>query len=125
MLGSAAKWAVSLRVSPRRVRRHTKVKLTGLVSTSPRPNEGKLVYLQARSVGSVWKGNGAKRHRVTVYGKWVSFQIFRAKSNGTFTSTYTFKLGGHHTYQFRAVAPAEGQYRNPTGVSSTTTISEV
>jgi hypothetical protein len=125
LLGSAAKWAVSLRVSPRRVRRHTKVELTGLVSTSPRPSEGKLVYLQARSVGSVWQGSGAKRHREALYGKWVSFQIFRAKGDGTFTSTYTFKLGGHHTYQFRAVAPAEGQYRNPTGVSSTTTISEV
>jgi len=125
LLGSTAKWRVSLRVSPARVRRHTKVKLTGLVSSSPRPDEGKLIYLQARSVSSTFKGKGHKHHKVAVYGKWISFQVFRAKANGTFSSTYTFKLGGKHTYQFRAVAPAEGQYRNPTGTSTTITIQEI
>jgi hypothetical protein len=34
-------------------------------------------------------------------------------------------LGGRHTYQFQAVAPAEGQFRNPTGTSSTITVKEV
>jgi hypothetical protein len=125
LLGSAARWSVSLRVSPVSVRRHSKIKLTGLVSTSPRPGEGKLIYLQARSVGSAWKGKGRARHRVVVYGKWVTFQAFRAKSDGSFASTYTFKLGGKHTYQFQAVAPAEGQYRNPTGTSRTITVKEI
>jgi hypothetical protein len=124
-LGSASRWSVSLHVSPGRVRRHSKLKLTGLVSTSPRPGEGKLIYLQARSVGKVFRGSGRRRHRVTVYGKWTSFQIFRAKTNGTFSSTYRFRLGGRHTYQFRAVAPAEGQYRNPTGSSVTSTVKEI
>jgi hypothetical protein len=124
LLGSAARWSITLHVTPRNVRRHTKVKLAGLVSTSPRPAEGKLVYLQARSLATVYKGSGRRRHRVNVYGKWTSFQIFRAKSNGVFSSTYTFRLGGNHTYQFRAVAPAEGQYRNPTGSSATTTVKE-
>jgi hypothetical protein len=55
----------------------------------------------------------------------VTFQAFRARSNGTFSSVYKFKLGGHHTYQFQAVAPAEGQYRNPTGDSSTITVKEI
>jgi hypothetical protein len=124
LLGSAAKWVISLKVSPLRVRRRTRIKLTGLVSSSPRPGTGKLVYLQARSIGSAWKGKGSHRHRVTVYGKWLTFQAFRAKSNGTFSSTYMFRLGGKHTYQFQAVAPAEGQYRNPTGTSTTITVKE-
>ena len=124
LLGSTAKWSVSLRVSPLSVRRHSKIKLTGLISTSPRPDSGKLVFLQARSVGSAMKGSGSHRRRVTVYGKWVTFQEFRAKSNGTFVSSYTFKLGGHHTYQFQAIAPAEGQYRNPTGMSQIITVKE-
>ncbi|MGH2832535.1 MAG: hypothetical protein ACRDK2_07135, partial [Solirubrobacteraceae bacterium] len=87
LLGSGVKWRVSLSVSPRKVRRHTKVKLSGSVSTSPRPGTGKLIYLQARSVSGVWRGHGSRRHRVTVYGKWVTFQAFRAKSNGAFSST--------------------------------------
>jgi hypothetical protein len=125
LLGNTTKWRISLRVSPARVRKHTRLKLTGSVSSAPRPSTGKLIYLQARSTGSVWRGKGHGRHRVTAYGKWISFQVFRAKADGTFFSTYTFKLGGHHTYQFRAVAPAEGQFRNPTGTSSTTTIKEI
>jgi hypothetical protein len=125
LLGSGARWSVSLSVSPRRVRRRSRIRLSGVVSTSPRPGEGKLVFLQARSVGSVWRGRGRSRRRVTVFGKWVTFQEFRAKSSGAFASTYTFKLGGRHTYQFQAVAPAEGQFRNPTGTSSTITVKEV
>jgi hypothetical protein len=76
-------------------------------------------------VGSAFRGKGHKRHRATVYGKWVTFQAFRAKGNGSFASSYTFKLGGKHTYQFQAVAPAEGQYRNPTGISKTITVREI
>jgi hypothetical protein len=125
LAGSNAKWRVSLRVAPRMVHRHTTVRLSGVVGTSPRPGDGKLVYLQARSLGVAWKGSGSRRHRVTLFGKWVTFQAFRAKSNGTFGSTYKFKLGGRHTYQFQAVAPAEGQFRNPTGISSTITVKEI
>jgi len=124
LLGSNAKWVISLRVSPLRVRRYSKIKLSGVVSTSPRPGNGKLVYLQARSVGIAWKGKGSHRRRVNVYGKWLTFQAFRAKSNGTFSSTYTFKLGGKHFYQFQSVCPAEGQYRNPTGTSGVVTVRE-
>lgn len=124
LLGGYSKWSVSLSVSPLRVRRHSQIRLSGAVSTSPRPSSGKLIYLQARSVASRWSGRGRRRHRVTVYGKWVTFQAFRAKGNGSFVSSYRFKLGGRHTYQFQAVAPAEGQYRNPTGTSRVVTVSE-
>jgi hypothetical protein len=85
---------VSLKVSPLKVRRHSKIKLSGLVSMSPRPSSGKLIYPQARSIGGAMRGKGSKRHRVTVYGKWVTFQAFRAKSDRSFGSSYTFKLGG-------------------------------
>ncbi len=124
LLGSNAKWRISLRVTPLKVRRYSKIKLTGVVSTSPRPGNGKLVYLQARSVGTAWKGKGSHRRRVTVYGKWLTFQAFRAKSDGTFSSRYTFRLGGKHVYQFQSVSPAEGQYRNPTGYSGVVTVRE-
>jgi hypothetical protein len=124
-LGSNVRWKVSLKVAPPKVRRGTMIKLTGSVTTSPRPSSGKLIYLQARSLGTVWRGKGRKRHRVMVYGKWVTFQAFRAKSDGSFSSIYRFRLGGKHTYEFQAVAPAEGQYRNPTGTSVLRIVREV
>jgi hypothetical protein len=124
-LGSSAKWVVSLKVSPSRVRRHTPIKLTGTVSTYPHPTNGKLIDLQARSVATVWKGQGSHRRRVTVYGKWLTFQALRAAADGKFSSTYEFRLGGTHTYQFLAVAPAEGQYLDPTGTSPISTVHEV
>jgi hypothetical protein len=122
LVGTTARWALSLTVSPLRVHRGTTIRLTGKVSTSPRPGTGKLVFLQARSVSTRWKGSG--RHRVSAFGKWMTFQEFRASSNGSFSSSYTFKLGGHHTYQFQAVAPAEGQFRNPSGTSRAVTVRE-
>ena len=124
-LGSNVRWKISLKVTPHQVSRGTKIKLTGVVATAPRPTNGKLIYLEARSVGVVWKGSGHRRHRVSVYGKWVTFQAFRANGNGSFVSSYRFKLGGRHTYQFQAIAPAEGQYRNPTGTSSVVTVREL
>jgi len=48
----------------------------------------------------------------------------RANPNGGFSSTYRFRLGGRHTYQFRAVAPAEGQFRNRTGSSQIVAVHE-
>jgi hypothetical protein len=124
LVGTTARWALSLKVSPLRVRRGTTIRLTGTVSTSPRPGTGKLVFLQARSRGSRRKGSGRSRHEISVFGKWVTFQEFRANADGSFSSTYKFRLGGHHAYQFQAVAPAEGQFRNPTGTSRTITVKE-
>jgi hypothetical protein len=120
VLGSSARWRVLLRVSPRRVRRGLLIRLSGVVVSSPRPASGKLVYLRARSVGV--RRRGARRMRV--FGKWVTFQAFRARGDGSFVSSYRFRLGGRHVYQFQAVAPAEGQYRNPTGTSNAITVKE-
>lgn len=123
-LGSVARWKVSLKVSPRRVHRHSTIRLIGSVATTPRPSKGKLILLQARDVSSISTGRGHRRHRKRIYSRWITFQALRAKSNGRFSSTYTFRLGGRHTYQFQAVAPAEGQYLNPTGTSKIIAIRE-
>lgn len=123
-LGTHAKWRVSLAVTPRTVHRHTTIKLSGTVSTSPRPPAGKLVLLQARTVGSRWKGRGRARRRVTVYGGWVTFDALRVSPAGRFSTTYRFRLGGRHRYQFHAVAPKEGGYLNATGTSAAITVTE-
>jgi hypothetical protein len=123
-VGTAASWNVSLRVSPRRVHRHTLIKLTGTVSTAPRPHAGKLIYLQARTLTRGWRGPRHHHHRAWLHGPWITFQALRAKPDGTFTATYRFHLGGRHRYQMRAVAPQEGGFQNPTGNSPTITLTE-
>jgi hypothetical protein len=123
-LGSTAAWRVSLRVSPSRVHRHTQIRLSGTVSTAPRPANGKLVYLEARERQIVARRSQGRTRKVAAYGSWITFMALRANTGGAFTATYRFRLGGLHTYQFRAVAPAEGQYRDPTGTSSPVTVSE-
>jgi hypothetical protein len=124
LAGTTRKWAVSLRVSPPHVHRHTLITLRGRVITSPRPSSGKLIYLQARSVSMGWRGRGRGRRRVAVYGHWVSFQTLRAMADGGFKAAYRFRLGGRHRYQLRAVAPKEGGYRNASGSSSPVLVTE-
>jgi hypothetical protein len=124
LLGSDAKWAVTLTVTPNRVRKGTKIKISGVVTTSPRPSAGKLVYVQARPLTSAWIGKGRKRHRVIVYGEWVTFAHLRSKANGAWHTSHRFKLGGPHVYQLQAVAPQEGGFLDPTGESGIMTITE-
>ena len=92
--------------------------------TTPRPPAGKLVLLQARALTTAWRGRGRQRHRATVYGGWVTFDALRASAPGNFSTTYRFRLGGSHRYQFHAVAPKEGGYLNATGDSATVTVTE-
>jgi hypothetical protein len=122
--GTTARWSVTLHVSPVRVHRKTLITLTGHVNTAPRPANGKLIYLQARSGTNVWRGHGKSRHRVVVYGPWVTFQALRAGRGGNFKAHYRFRFGGRHRYQFHAVAPQEGGFRNPTGNSAVVAVNE-
>jgi hypothetical protein len=122
--GNASDWRVSLSVSPRRVHRHSTIRLWGLVTTSPRPSAGKLVYLEARDVGVERRVVHGRRRSVQVYGRWITFTVLRAKPSGAFATTYRFRLGGLHLYQFRAVAPAEGQFPNATGQSPIVAVKE-
>ena len=71
-----------------------------------------------------WAGWGAGWRLVPAYGRWITFMALRANRNGSFAATYRFRLGGRHTYQFRAVAPAEGQFRDPTGSSPSVAVRE-
>jgi hypothetical protein len=119
-LGNSTPWNVSLSVAPRRVHLHTTIRLTGRVATTPRPNGGKLIYLQARTSSTTRKHG----HLVRVYGEWITFQAIRAHSDGTFSFAHVVRVGGPHTYQFRAVAPSEGQYHNHTGASASITVTE-
>jgi hypothetical protein len=123
-LGSAARWRISLTVSPHHVHRRSRIRLSGRVQTAPRPQAGKLVYLQARDVRAHLGRVRGRLRVVAVYGRWITFMALRAGPSGGFSTAYRFRLGGRHTYQFRAVAPAEGQFRNPTGSSPLVTVRE-
>jgi len=123
-LGSASDWRVSLGVSPRRVHRHSTIHLAGRVATSPRPSAGKLVYLEARALQVTWHHRQGRLQATRAYGRWITFMVLRARPDGTFAATYRFRLGGRHVYEFRAVAPAEGRFRNATGQSGIVTVNE-
>lgn len=124
LAGTATPWRLSLRVSPLHVRRHTLITLTGAVSTTPRPSAGKLIDLEARTLTRGWRGRRHHHHRAWIHGPWITFQALRAKPAGNYTSTYRFRLAGHHRYQMRAVAPQEGGFQNPTGYSAAITVTE-
>ena len=61
---------------------------------------------------------------IAVHGAWTTFNLLRTHSNGSFSATYRFRLGGVHRYQFRAVAPQEGGFRNATGTSAPVLVTE-
>jgi hypothetical protein len=124
-LGSPAAWKVTLRVRPtRNIHKHTRIIITGRVGTRPLPSRGKIIDLRARTVKTRWVVRFAVRYRVETYGPWTVFAVLKTRSNGDFSSTYTFKQGGKHTYQIQAVAPHEGNYANTTGTSNPHVISE-
>jgi hypothetical protein len=123
-LGSTAPWQVTLKVSRHRVHRGTTIKLKGVVPTTPRPARGKLVWLRARSVEAERKGGPRHRHRVTVYHKWITFAVLRTRGSGAFKTTHRFRIGGHHVYEFQAIAPQESGYLNHTGSSRVATVTE-
>jgi hypothetical protein len=109
LLGSPAKWTVTLKAAPIHVRRGMTIKLTGVVKTNPRPTAGKLIYVRARSV--------SRKGRHHVYGNWKTFVELYTTASGAWHTSYKFQLGGRHVYQIQAVAPKEGGFQNPTGIS--------
>ncbi len=124
LAGSTSPWQLTLVIAPRTVRRGTTITLSGLVWTSPRPQTGKLVYLRARGVRVAWRRKGHTRRRVRVYSKWFTFLALRTGPDGRFKGHYRFRLGGHHLYQFMAVAPQEGGFLDTTGTSKVVMVTE-
>lgn len=116
LLGSPAKWKLTIKGSPLIVQQHTVLKLTGRVLTSPRPPAGKLIYIQARTI---WH---TRTH--THYSAWITFATPRTEKNGYWSIEHIFQFGGEHTYQMRAIAPQEGAYQNTTGTTTPITIHE-
>jgi hypothetical protein len=121
---SQTPWSVSLGVSPRQVHLHSWIKLLGRVTTSPRPPRGKLIDLEAREVTVISRGRGRHRRVKTIGGAWVTFKVLRTKPEGVFKARYRFRFGGRHRYQFRAVAPQEGDFDADTGTSAIVGVSE-
>jgi hypothetical protein len=122
---SEVPWNVTLRVSPRHVHRHWVITLAGSVTATGRSASGKSVYLEARTERIVGHGRGRSRRELTLYGPWLTFQALTAKPDGVFSSSYRFRLGGRHRYQFRAVAPQEGAGSPPTtGTSAPVAVTE-
>jgi hypothetical protein len=121
--GEAKPWRVRFAVRPRRVHRHSRILLRGRVVSRPLPESGKLIFLQARSIVRV-RPRGRRARARTLRGGWITFMVLRSRANGAFSARYRFRLGGRHIYQFRAVAPAEGLFRNPTGASRPVTVYE-
>jgi hypothetical protein len=121
--GANTPWKISLKVAPKKVRRHEKITLKGIVRTRPRPQDGKQVYLKARDVAVHWQRKHT-HYKIVGYGKWIIFDAIRTSTAGVFSAVHKFRLGGKHVYQFIAVAPSEGGYRNTPGRSKIITVKE-
>jgi len=120
-VGSSTPWRLRFTVHPRVAHRHSWITLAGRVVTRPLPPQGKLVLLQARGARTLSRGG---RRRLAV-GPWITFMVRRTNRRGAFRARYRFRLGGRHLYQFRAVAPAEGLLRNPSGASHPVSVWEL
>jgi hypothetical protein len=92
---------VRLRVAPRVAGRGQTVRLSGRLVGRPVPKSGKIVELQARSIGA----------------RWLTFRTVRAKRSGRFATRYTFRLGGPAVYEMRARVREADDYPYATGAS--------
>jgi hypothetical protein len=90
----------------------------------PRPGKGKLVWLRARSVGSILRGRAGHRPRDLVDGKWITFKVIHKAVKGRYLVRHSFMLGGRSTYQLQSVALQESGYLNGTGISRILTFKE-
>jgi DNA-binding beta-propeller fold protein YncE len=80
---------ISLKVSPRAVKRNGRLGIVGSVST-PVPAGGEKVTLQIQTLA---------KHA----GKWRTLAVVRTNRNGLFKVTYTLRLPRHARYRIRAL----------------------
>lgn len=91
---------VTLRITPRRVRAGSTIRLRGRLKAAPATRPGKLVTLQARE-----------------RGRWRDFASARSRRSGRFAARYRFSSGARGVFPIRAVARADAAYPYATGHS--------
>jgi hypothetical protein len=101
---------ISLKVTPRTVRRGSRIAMTGSVP-APIPADGKQIVLQALAVGV----RGAK---------WQTFNVVRTSKSGRFKASYRFRFAGPARYRIRAVSRFEQDYPYLANNSPTTLVKE-
>jgi len=93
---------VTLRVSPSRVRPGRRVRLSGTLRGTPRPNGGKLVVVQAYD-----------------RGRWRTFDTARAsRTTGRYVTRYRFSSRARGSYRMRTQVRTEASYPYALGYSS-------
>jgi hypothetical protein len=92
---------IKLSVKPHFASRGHAIRLGGRLVGRPLPRVGKVVELQARSVGE----------------PWITFRTMRATRTGQFATRYLFRRGGPALYEIRARVRAAADYPYATGVS--------
>jgi hypothetical protein len=93
---------VSLSIAPRTAHVGSSIYFSGRLRGGPVPRGGKLLVLEARSLG----------------GAWLEFNVIRSSSRGRFRASYRFKFAGPAEYQFRVLCEAEADYPYATGASN-------
>jgi hypothetical protein len=92
---------VTLGIAPRTSSVGRSVYFSGRLRGSPIPTGGKLLVLEARSLG----------------GAWLEFDVIRTNAHGRYHASYRFKFPGPASYQFRVLCEAEADYPFVTGSS--------
>lgn len=92
---------VTLSIAPRTASVGRSVYFSGHLRGGPIPSGGKLLVLEARSLG----------------GAWLEFDVIRTDSRGRYHASYRFKFPGPASYQFRVLCEAEADYPFATGAS--------
>jgi hypothetical protein len=86
-----------------------RIALKGRLLGGPVPRRGKVIEIRAR-------GKGEKR--------WITFKTVRTDAKGRFSATHKLKQGYRNvTYEFQAVARADGAYPYETGASNVERVS--
>jgi hypothetical protein len=99
---------VGLRVVPRTASIGSSIYFSGRLRGGPIPRGGKLLVLEARSLG----------------GAWLEFDVIRSDPRGRFHASYRFKFAGPARYQFRVLCEAEADYPYTTGASNVVRVFE-
>jgi hypothetical protein len=102
---------ISLKVSPRKARRGSVIRMSGSVP-GPIPAGGKQIVFQALALGV----RGAK---------WQTFNVVHTTKTGKFRASYRFRFSGPARYRIRAVSRYEQDYPFQASTSTSTLIKEI